>query len=551
MRNWLYEYYQKINDGSIIAGRWVRDLYARLISGIESKEYAIDLGKANRAITFIERFCHHHEGVLAPGRIVLELWQKALITAIFGIVDEDGARHFREVFIVIGRKNGKTLLASAIANYCAFADGEYGGRVYFSAPKLEQASICFDATYQTIITEPTLSERAKKRRSDIYIESSNTTLKPIAFNAKKSDGLNISLGVCDEIASWQGETGLRFYDVLKSSQGSRRQPLLLSISTAGFINDGVYDELMKRGTRWLQGESKESRFLPVLYMIDDPGRWDDVGGELIKANPNLGVSVKVDYFLEEIEVARGSFSRMSEFLAKYCNIKQNASSAWLRAEDVRQCCGDPLTLSALSNNYGVAGVDLSQTTDLTAASVIVEKDGVLNIVTQFFMPSERIEELSAIDGIPYTKYVKAGILTPSGDHFVDYHDVYRWFTDLIDVYKIYVLMVGYDKWSSQYLVKDLQAFGFRVDDVRQGYNLTPVIREADGLIKEHRLNIGDNDLLKIHLLNMALKLETDTGRVKPVKISPTEHIDGAMSVIDALTVRQKYYEEYGAQLRNE
>lgn len=550
MRNWLYEYYQKINDGSIIAGRWARDLYARLIAGIEAKEYALDLGKANRAITFIERFCHHHEGVLAPGRIVLELWQKALITAIFGIVDEDGARHFREVFIVIGRKNGKTLLASAIANYCAFADGEYGGRVYFSAPKLEQASICFDATYQTIITEPTLSERAKKRRSDIYIESSNTTLKPIAFNAKKSDGLNISLGVCDEIASWQGETGLRFYDVLKSSQGSRRQPLLLSISTAGFINDGVYDELMKRATRWLQGESKESRFLPVLYMIDDPGRWDDIS-ELTKANPNIGVSVKVDYFLEEIEVARGSFSRMSEFLAKYCNIKQNASSAWLRAEDVRQCCGDPLTLSALSNNYAVAGVDLSQTTDLTAASVIVEKDGVLNVVTQFFMPSERIEELSAIDGIPYTKYVRAGILTPSGDHFVDYHDVYRWFTELIDVYKIYVLMVGYDKWSSQYLIKDLQAFGFRVDDVRQGYNLTPVIREADGLIKEHRLNIGDNDLLKIHLLNMALKLETDTGRVKPVKISPTEHIDGAMSVIDALTVRQKYYEEYGAQLRNE
>lgn len=549
MRNYIFDYYQQIKDGRVIVGRMIADLYARIVAGLERKEYLLDLNKANRAITFIERFCHHHEGVLAPGRIVLELWQKAFISLIFGIVDDDGARHFREVFAVVGRKNGKSLLMSAVSAYCAYADGEFGGRIVFAAPKLEQAAICYDATYQTILNEPTLNERAKKRRTDIYIEQSNTTIKPIAFSAKKSDGLNISLGVCDEIASWQGEQGLNFYEVLKSSQGARRSPLLISITTAGRVNDGIYDELMKRASRWLQGESTETRFLPVVYMIDNPAKWDDIN-ELAKANPNMGVSVSVDYFLEEIEIARGSYSKLTEFLIKYCNVKQNAATAWLKAEDVRLCCGDPLSLAELSNNYGVAGVDLSQTTDLTAASVVVEKNGVLNVVTQFFMPSERVDELSQRDGVPYTAYIKRGILTPSGEQFVDYHDVYNWFTNLIDVYKIYVLMIGYDRWSSQYLIKDLQAYGFRTDDVRQGFNLTPVIREAEGIIKEHRLNIGDNDLLKIHLLNMAMKYEADTGRMKPVKISPVEHIDGAVSILDALTVRQKYYEEYGHQLKN-
>ena len=550
MRNYIYEYYQQIKDGRVIVGEMIAELYAKIVRGIECKEYALDLNKAGRAIAFIERFCHHHEGEKAPGRLTLELWQKALISLIFGIVDEDGSRHFREVVIVIGRKNGKTLLASAIANYCAFADGEHGGRIYFAATKLEQAALCYDACYQTIINEPTLNERARKRRTDIYIESSNTTIKPIAFSAKRSEGFNVSCGVCDEVASWVGEQGLNFYDTLKSSQGSRRSPLLISITTAGRVNDGVFDELMKRASRWIQGESGERRFLPVVYKIDDPAKWDDIT-ELQKANPNIGVSVSVDYFLEEIAIARESYSKLTEFLIKYCNVKQNAATAWLKAEDVRACCGDPVSLAELANNYAVAGVDLSQTTDLCAASVVVEKNGVLNVVSHFWLPSERIDELAQRDGVPYTAYIKRGLLSPSGEQFVDYHDIYNWFTDLIDVYRIYVLMVGYDRWSAQYLIKDLQGYGFRCDDVRQGFNLTPVIREAEGIIKEHRLNIGDNDLLKVHLLNVAMKAEVDTGRIKPVKISALEHIDGAVSILDALTVRQKYFEEYGYQLRND
>ena len=365
MNNYILAYYQAIADGSVSVGKWTKLVYEYVVKGLEKKAFYYDSKKAKAAILFIEGFCHHHEGVLAPGRIKLELWQKALISLIFGIVDETGARQFREVFFVVARKNGKTLLAASIAACCTFLDGEYGGRIYFAAPKLEQASLCFEAYHQMILQEPELDAMAKKRRTDIYIEQNNTAAKPLAFSAKKSDGLNISVAVAEESASWAGDQGLKFYEVLKSSMGARRQPLLLSMSTAGYVNDGIFDELMKRSTRLLLGDSAERRLLPVIYMIDDPEKWNDIN-ELRKSNPNLGVSVSVDYMLEEIAVAEGSLSKKAEFLTKYCNLKQNSSLAWLSAQAVERMSGPALDLSDFRDCYCVGGIDLSQSRDLTA-----------------------------------------------------------------------------------------------------------------------------------------------------------------------------------------
>ena len=253
--NNIYEYYQQIKDGRIVVGKWVKLWYEYIVKGIGKKEFFFDSKKADRAIAFIENFAHHHEGELAPKLVKLELWQKATVSVLFGIVDKKGARQFREAVIIIARKNGKTLFAAAIAEYMTFLDGEYGGRVYFAAPKLQQANLCFDAFHHMIMHEPELDKISKKRRTDIYVPSTNTSAQPLAFNANKSDGLNISMCVADEIASWKGSGGLKFYEVLKSSFGSRKQPMLLSISTAGYENESIYDELMKRCTRVLLGES--------------------------------------------------------------------------------------------------------------------------------------------------------------------------------------------------------------------------------------------------------------------------------------------------------
>ena len=550
MDNYILAYYQGIKDGSIVVNKWIRLLYKQIIEGLEDGRFFYSQKDANRALRFIETFCHHHEGELAPGRLKLELWQKAFVSLIFGIVDETGARQFREVFFVVGRKNGKTLLAAAIAEYCTFLDGEYGGRIYFAAPKLEQAALCFEAYHQMILQEPELSQMAKKRRTDIYVADNNTTAKPLAFSAKKSDGLNVSLAVADECASWQGDQGLKFYEVIKSSFGARKQPLLLAMTTAGYVNDGIYDELMRRSTRVLLGESKESRLLPVIYAIDDIGKWNDIN-ELRKSNPNLGVSISVDYLLEEIAIAEGSLSKKVEFITKYCCMKQNSSTAWLSTETVQKCMGDEIRLEDLAHSYVCAGIDLSQTTDLTSACITCEKNGKLYVVSKFWLPSERIDEAADRDGVPYRIYIQRGLLEPSGDNFVDYRDCFRWFVELVEKYEILPLAVGYDRYSAQYLVQDMKGYGFKMDDVYQGDNLWGTMQEVEGLMKDGKVCIGDNDLLKMHFLNSAVKMSAERGRGRLVKVSPSAHIDGMAALLDAHAVRQKWYAEIGPQLKNE
>lgn len=549
MANYILEYYQGIKDGSETVGKYIRQWYEYLVKGLKKKSFYFDQKKANRAIKFIETFCHHHEGELAPNLIELELWQKAFLSVIFGIVDKSGVRQFREVVLVVGRKNGKSLLSSAISEYMSFLDGEYGARIYFVAPKLDQARICYDALFQMLKQEEELTERAKKRRTDIYIESTNTTIQPLAFNAKKSDGLNPHLVVCDEFGAWQGDPGLKQYEVLKSALGARKQPMILSISTANYV-EGVYDELMKRATSVLNGTSNEKRLAPFIYQIDDLTKWNDIN-ELKKSMPNLNVSVSVDYMLEEIAVAESSLSKKAEFLTKYCNIKQNSSIAWLDAQVIEKSYGKPLNLDDFKNCYAVMGLDLSRTTDLTCATLLIEKNGVINVFARFYLPGNKIEEATQRDGLPYSIYIQRGFLYPSGDNFIDYNDCFKWARELIEKYKIYVLMVGYDRYSSQYLINDMKEYGFHVDDVYQGENLTPVIRETEGLMKDKKINIGDNDLLKIHFYNSALKINSETERCKLIKVEKRAHIDGMASFLDGMTVRQKWWNELGRQLMNE
>ena len=559
MNNYILEYYQQIKDGTTLVGKWIRLLYETIIHGIEDGTYLFDPKKADKAIKWIEKYCHHTEGPLAPGNMKLELWQKAMLSCIFGVINpKDGYRQFREVLLVVGRKNGKSLFASAIANYTFFEDGGFGTRVYCVAPKLDQADIIYNDIWTMILLEPDLKENkedlkentARHRMTDLFIESTNSTVKKIAFSAKKSDGFNPSLTICDEIASWQGDAGLKQYEVMKSGMGARPEGLMLSCTTSGYQNDSIYDELVKRSTRYLMGESKETKLLPFLYMIDDIEKWNDIN-ELRKSNPNLGVSISIDYLLEEIAIAEGSLSKKVEFITKYCCLKQNSSTAWLSTQVVTRCMGDELRLEDFAHNYAVGGIDLSQTTDLTSACAVIEKNGILNVFAKFWLPKERIDEASERDGVPYRIYIERGLLDPSGDNFVDYKDCYRWFVDLVERFEILPLVVGYDRYSAQYLIQDMNAYGFKCDDVYQGDNLWGVMHEAEGLMKDGKVCIGDNDLLKMHFLNSAVKMSTERGRGRLIKVSPTAHIDGMASLLDALTVRQKWYAELGAQLKNE
>lgn len=566
--SYIYEYFQDIQNGTVTVGRWIELIYQYIVDGLEQNRFFFDAEKANNVIDWIEHHCFHTEGPDAPNPLKLELWEKAFLSCLYGIVDEHGQRQFREVLLVIGRKNGKSKIASSIGAY-EFRRGGYGSRVFCIAPKLEQADLVYNDIWQMVQIDPEYKaekerlsirdEHNKKilddshlprhRMSDLAITGTNSTVKKIAFSAKKSDGFNPSLCVCDEIASWEGDAGLKQYEVMKSGMGARPEAILLSVTTSGYINDSIYDELVKRSTRFLLGDSKETKLLPFLYMIDDVGKWNDIE-ELKKANPNLGRSIPFDYMKEEIAIAEGSLSRKSEFICKYCNLKQNSSLAWIGADIIEKATGEPLDLESFRGCYCVGGVDLSRTTDLTAAVIVIQRDNELYVFARFWLPSERIEEATAIDGVPYNIYIQRGLLTPSGSNIIDYNDVFAWFKELIEKYEIYPLQVGYDRYSATYLVNQMSEYGFHMDDVFQGYNLHPVIQEVEGYLKDGRIHIGDNDLLKIHFFNSALKVSTEKGRSKLVKIKPTSHIDGMAALLDAMTVRQKWFSEIGGQLEN-
>ena len=550
MDNWIFKYHEAIQKKEVIVGVWVRLCFEILTTGLLNGEWEFNEKKANKAIKFIENFCHHSEG--RSDLLHLELWQKAIVSAIFGIMDKTtGYRQFREVFIFVARKNGKTLFAAAIAAYMTYVDGEYGAKVYFLAPKLDQADLVYDAFYQIVQSDDELDSITKKRRSDIYIKAFNTSVKKIAFNSKKSDGFNPQLVVNDEMEAWPGDQGLKQYEVMTSALGARKQPLIISIATAGYVNDGIFDELFKRATAFLKGNSREKRLLPFIYMIDDIEKWDSIE-ELKKSNPNLGVSVSAEYYLEQIEIARNSISKKVEFMTKFCNIKQNSAVAWLDFWDVMKCVHEekPLSLEDFKGCYCVGGIDLSRTTDLTAASIVINRDGINHIFTRFYMPQKRYEVAINEDNTPYNIYRDRGFLFISGENQVDYKDVYNWFIELVKVYKIKPLKIGYDRYSANYLVEDLKTAGFHTDDVYQGTNLTPVLHEFEGNLKDGLFDFGDNSMLAAHFLNVAVDINLNDSRMKPVKIEKRMRIDGAMSVFDALTMVSKYHNEIGKKLLN-
>ncbi len=550
MDNWIFKYHEAIQKKEVIVGVWVRLCFEILTTGLLNGEWEFNEKKANKAIKFIENFCHHSEG--RSDLLRLELWQKAIVSAIFGVMDKTtGYRQFREVFIIVARKNGKTLFAAAIAAYMTYVDGEYGAKVYFLAPKLDQADLVYDAFYQIVQSDDELDSITKKRRSDIYIKAFNTSVKKIAFNSKKSDGFNPQLVVNDEMEAWPGDQGLKQYEVMTSALGARKQPLIISIATAGYVNDGIFDELFKRATAFLKGNSREKRLLPFIYMIDDIEKWDSIE-ELKKSNPNLGVSVSAEYYLEQIEIARNSISKKVEFMTKFCNIKQNSAVAWLDYWDVMKCVHEekPLSLEDFKGCYCVGGIDLSRTTDLTAASIVINRDGINHIFTRFYMPQKRYEVAINEDNTPYNIYRDRGFLFISGENQVDYKDVYNWFIELVKVYKIKPLKIGYDRYSANYLVEDLKTAGFHTDDVYQGTNLTPILHEFEGNLKDGLFDFGDNSMLAAHFLNVAVDINLNDSRMKPVKIEKRMRIDGAMSVFDALTMVSKYHNEIGKKLLN-
>jgi phage terminase large subunit-like protein len=542
--NFVLEYWREIENGNVVVSAKVRKVYSRLVDDINQPngKWHFDNNKANRPIEFIEMLCKHSKGEWMGKPIQLELFQKAFISALFGFVDDDGIRRFKETFFLVARKNGKSTLLSGLMLYMLIADGEGGAQVVSAATKREQSSIVFNEALNMMSQSPALKAHLKKRKTDLYFPLTFSTMTALASDSNTLDGLNLHLAVIDELHAIRDRN---LYEVLKQGMSARRRPLMVMITTAGTVRENIYDDMYEYASGVVDGTIPDERFLPILYELDSRDEWTDFR-MWEKANPGLGRIKKLEDIVEKVERAKAHPKDLPGILTKDFNIRENSSDAWLTYEQ----CFNPATfeLSDVRDCYAVGGVDLSSTTDLACATLLVMKpDGVKYVLQQYFLPEELIEQRSNEDKIPYDQWKKRGLLTASEGHKVNFSDVTEWFIKMYREHDIRPLWIGYDPWNSTYWVQEMKDYGFQMEVVRQGaQTLSQPMKEMAADLTSKLINYNANPILLWCLTNTSAKTD-DNDNIRPVKgKQQRRRIDGSVSLLIAYTVLFNKMSDYKA-----
>ena len=548
--NCILAYWEKIQSGEVVVSKRVRQQYQKLVVELENPRdpWVFDLEAASAPIEFIERFCRHSKGKWIGQPLRLELWQKAMLQSVFGFVHkETGYRRCREFVLLVGRKNGKSTLLAGIGLYMLVGDGEGGAEVFCVATKRDQARIVFTEAVNMVSQSPALRKHLKKRKTDLYFPVAFGKFEPLASESHSLDGLNSHCVIIDELHAIKDRN---LYDVMRQSMTARTQPLLFMITTAGFVRECIYDDIYDYACRVLDGVVEDERFLAFLYELDDRSEWTDFR-VWEKANPGLGTIKSYEDLAANVERAKNDPNFLPTVLTKDFNIRETSSGTWLTYEEANNEA--TFSLDELRDTYAIGGVDLSATTDLTAAAVLVMRpDGQMYALVQGFMPGDTIEQRAKEDKVPYDRWVERGLITPCPGNRIDYRYVTDWFARLRDEYGISAYWVGYDSWNSPAWVEDMET--------RLGYtrkeNLLPVIMGAKTLsapmkvlradLAAKRINYNNNPLLKWALTNMAVEVDKNEN-IRPVKgQNKRQRIDPAVALIIAYTVLQWKLEDYKA-----
>ena len=542
--NYVREYWKQIDSGRVLTGKRVRAVYKRLVGEIntDSGPYVFDEDVGERPILFVEKFCKQSQGVIgAPLR--LELFQKAYIQTLFGWRERDtGFRRFRETMFLVGRKNGKSTLLAALALYMLIADYEGAAEIYSVATKKDQAKKVMTEAVNMIKQSPELRAVVRKRRNDIYYSASASVFEALASDSNTLDGLNSHAVIIDELHAIRDRN---LYEVMKQSTSSRRQPLVIMITTAGTLRESVFDSIYKIACDIADGEQTEDTFLPVLYELDAREEWTDPQ-MWVKANPGLGTIKQYQTLAQFVERAKTSPDDLPGVLCKDFNLREISASAWLTFEDI----SNDMTYDAseLYNTYAIGGCDLSATTDLTAATLLIRKPGdeTVYVMQQYFLPRQRIDTLEErnTNEAPYKVWAERGLLTVCEGNRVDYSQVTAWFCHMRDEYKIDAFKVGYDRALSGYWVDEMKANGYDMEPVAQGpFTWAQPMREMGAALAGNKVNYNQNPMLMWCLSNTAVKT-SGVNNIQPVKVTDKKRIDGAVSLLNAWVLYVKHYESY-------
>lgn len=541
--NYIKEYFRKLETGEIVTSKRVYNVYKRLVYNIDNPDtFIFDEEKANRPIEFIQRFCANSKGEWAGKPITLELFQKAYITALFGFVNkETGLRKYRESMFYVARKNGKSTMLAGIALYMMIADGEAGADCYSTATKKDQAKIVFDEVTHMVQQSPELKKYIKKRKSDLYFPLAMSKLQPLGKNSDTLDGLNSHLVIMDEL---HGVKDRNLYEVMKQSQSARRQPLLIMITTAGTVRECIFDDIYDYATKVVDGVITDDTFLPVIYELDSKEEWQDPKAWL-KANPGLGKIKKVTDLIDKVERAKQSPKDLTGVLCKDFNVRETLSNAWLSFDDINN--EETFNLEDFRGAYAIGGADLSITTDLTCATLLmIDKATGKRCVTQmYWLPRDNFYKRVHQEKIPYDKWLEQGLLRLCEGNTIKYSDVTAWFLEMVQEHGITPAWVYYDSYSARYWVDEMENYGFNMVRCIQGAKtLSLPMQNLGADLQAKKVIYNNSPMLKWCLTNTGVQTDRN-GNIVPIKNqSPKQRIDGTASLLDAYVGLYEHYTEF-------
>lgn len=539
--NWILEYYQAIESGNLGVSRRLKRVYEGLVNACKnpSDGYFFSDERADRVINFVERICVQSKGEWAGKPLVLQLWQKAYLSALFGLIDDKGNRKYRESLLLVGRKNGKSTMLAALCLYAMIADTEAGAEVYCMATKRAQAELIFEESCRMAKQSPLLSRMLKKRKTDLFSEMNFSKMKPLGKNSDTLDGLNCSLCVIDELHNIRDR---QQYEVMRLSQSARRNPLLLSISTAGVKRESVFDDLYSYACNVADGNIDDAGFLPILYELDDKDEWKDPQN-WIKANPSLGVTKRIDDLTAKLKRAAQNPRDLAAVLVYDFNIIGNSANCWLTYEQWH----NPATfnLADFRGAYFIGGVDLSRVNDLTCASILLMDSKERKYCHQmYWLPADGFHDRVQREKVPYDKWQQAGFLRLCEGGTIRYSDITEWFLQLVQTYDLSPLVIGFDPFASNYWNDEMSAAGFRMEKVPQNAkNISLPMQHLQADLIAKNLNYQNNPILRWCLSNVGVS-EDVHGNIMPVKANGAKNkIDGVSSLLDSYAGLYQHYSE--------
>lgn len=552
----IMEYYSQIKDGKVTVSRKVQRIYQKLAEdlsgsiGADCTMYHYSPSRANHILEFAENYCRHSKGKLGGQLIVLELWEKAMLAAMFGFIDDEGRRRYREVVLIVAKKNGKSLISSIVGLYLQVGDGEPGAEVYAVATKKDQAKIIWGEAKRMVNKSPELRKLIKPLVGEMDCAVNESVFKPLASDTDTLDGLNVHGALMDEVHQWRD--GMALYNIIADGTTAREQPMTLITTTAGVVREDIYDNKYEYAAKVIIGYDDpdagivDDHFLPFIYELDAREEWEDERC-WPKANPGLGTIKNIRQLRDKVRKAQQSPDLQRNLLCKEFNIRETSGGSWLSFDDINN--ETLFDVAELRPRYGVGGADLSSTDDLTAACVIfmLPECSDIYVIPMFWIPADLVERHINEDKVRYDIWIDKGWVRTCPGNRINPDAVREWFLEVQSEYDIYLNLVGYDSWSAELWVNEMKrSFGdSTMRPVIQGKKtLSNPMKMLAKDLQAHKIIYNNNGVLKWCMANTCVD-EDRNGNIQPIKSrKPTQRIDGLAALLDAYTVLQDNLNDY-------